>query len=405
MILLVVAVLLILVGGGIAYAGDRIGSYVGKKRLSVFKLRPRDTARFFTISAGSIIALVSFFTLYGMNKNFQIALQHGVELINRNRELTRVNEGLSAAANQAQVQLGAAEVQRQTEQTQLQTVNSQLKTARTSVATADKKLMVLQTKLLADESQVTKLQQHALVLIAANAQASYRLNQEYSQLKNRSEGTLLYRSEQEVGRCVIESGQSIYAIRAQVYAFLSRLGTEAKSGGALGVQIAPFGYKPSVVIGQSGNVNALAQVIHDSPVGKVAVIAVALGNAYAGGQVIVRLHPYVDHLVIPEGTELAKLTIPIGDSQSLPRILSDLQSLLETARSHAIRAGVIPVANPQIKQAEIGEVPFAELYQVADQIRNSNGPAVVIVTAQRDTYSSDPLALRFTVNGNDIRPV
>ncbi len=50
-----IAVILIL-GGVIATVGDRLGTRVGKARLSLFKMRPRRTATFVTIITGSIIS-------------------------------------------------------------------------------------------------------------------------------------------------------------------------------------------------------------------------------------------------------------------------------------------------------------------------------------------------------------
>ena len=51
---LILAILIL--GGMIATLGDRIGTKVGKARLSIFKLRPRDTATVVTIATGGMIS-------------------------------------------------------------------------------------------------------------------------------------------------------------------------------------------------------------------------------------------------------------------------------------------------------------------------------------------------------------
>ncbi|TYQ31072.1 DUF3084 domain-containing protein [Pseudanabaena sp. UWO310] len=51
---LILAILIL--GGLIATLGDRIGTKVGKARLSIFKLRPRDTATVVTIATGGMIS-------------------------------------------------------------------------------------------------------------------------------------------------------------------------------------------------------------------------------------------------------------------------------------------------------------------------------------------------------------
>ena len=51
--------LLVVMCGGIAYMGDLLGRRMGKKRLSLFGLRPRHTAVVFTIATGMLIAAVT----------------------------------------------------------------------------------------------------------------------------------------------------------------------------------------------------------------------------------------------------------------------------------------------------------------------------------------------------------
>src|SRR3712207_6732476 len=52
----ILIVAIVLLGGVLATLGDRIGTKVGKARLSLFKLRPRNTATLVTIITGSLIA-------------------------------------------------------------------------------------------------------------------------------------------------------------------------------------------------------------------------------------------------------------------------------------------------------------------------------------------------------------
>ena len=46
------AFVLFVMGGVTAYIGDRLGSYIGKKRRSSFGLRPRHTAMLWTVVSG-----------------------------------------------------------------------------------------------------------------------------------------------------------------------------------------------------------------------------------------------------------------------------------------------------------------------------------------------------------------
>jgi hypothetical protein len=51
-------VLIMLVAGGIAYVGDRVGHQVGRKRLTLFGLRPKYTSTIVAVCTGMLIALV-----------------------------------------------------------------------------------------------------------------------------------------------------------------------------------------------------------------------------------------------------------------------------------------------------------------------------------------------------------
>lgn len=51
-------VFVMLIAGGVAYVGDRVGHRVGRQRLSLFGLRPRYTSTIVAIATGMVIALV-----------------------------------------------------------------------------------------------------------------------------------------------------------------------------------------------------------------------------------------------------------------------------------------------------------------------------------------------------------
>ena len=51
---------LVIAGGAIAFIGDRLGTKIGKKRLSIFGLRPRHTSIVITIFTGVVITALTF---------------------------------------------------------------------------------------------------------------------------------------------------------------------------------------------------------------------------------------------------------------------------------------------------------------------------------------------------------
>ncbi len=66
--------ILLLLGGVLATIGDRLGSMVGKARLSVFNLRPKRTAVFITAVTGSLISSLSLGLLLLVSRQLRVGL-------------------------------------------------------------------------------------------------------------------------------------------------------------------------------------------------------------------------------------------------------------------------------------------------------------------------------------------
>ncbi|MGD1909208.1 MAG: DUF3084 domain-containing protein [Leptolyngbyaceae cyanobacterium] len=124
---LVLAVLLL--GGVIATLGDRIGMGVGKARLSLFKLRPRQTATLITILTGSVISASTLILLFGVSRQ----LRTGVfQLEQIQADLNQAQTDLDAAKQEKtliETELATARQQQGDAQERLQQINSSLQTA------------------------------------------------------------------------------------------------------------------------------------------------------------------------------------------------------------------------------------------------------------------------------------
>jgi uncharacterized protein (DUF3084 family) len=125
--ILILAVLML--GGVIATLGDRIGMRVGKARLSLFNLRPRQTATVVSIATGSVISASTLALLFGVSSQ----LRTGVF------ELGRIQDNLAtaeadlaeaqAAKTTVEAELEAATAERQRSLGRLQDINQSLNRA------------------------------------------------------------------------------------------------------------------------------------------------------------------------------------------------------------------------------------------------------------------------------------
>lgn len=73
---------LVVMGGAIAYIGDKLGSKVGKKRLSIFGLRPKHTSIVVTIITGILITSLTLGVMTLTSENVRLAL-FGMEKLNQ----------------------------------------------------------------------------------------------------------------------------------------------------------------------------------------------------------------------------------------------------------------------------------------------------------------------------------
>ncbi len=172
-------VLMIPVAGFIAWLGDRIGHKSGKKRHSLFGLRPRHTAMLFTIGSGVGIGVVSFLLMYAVSQTFRVVVRDGAVLYERNRELKWANENQATLLSQtrakakqsqtdAEVSRGeavqafadqkAAIAARDTAQDLYRAAQTQAQTASTRLKTADDQLAAQKQKLTNEQNKLSSVQ-------------------------------------------------------------------------------------------------------------------------------------------------------------------------------------------------------------------------------------------------------
>ena len=87
-------------GGILSTLGDRLGTKVGKARLSIFKLRPKSTAVLITVFTGSIISAISFATMIVFDRDLRVGLfqLEGIreKIIESEKELKKLEKNLYA---------------------------------------------------------------------------------------------------------------------------------------------------------------------------------------------------------------------------------------------------------------------------------------------------------------------
>ena len=116
---------LLALGGVLATLGDRLGSRVGKARLSLFNLRPRKTAVLITVLTGSLISAVSLGLMLAVSERLRVGLFEldalQARLLESRTTLRRSEQNLRLSRQeQARVEAALQRARRDREQTRRQ---------------------------------------------------------------------------------------------------------------------------------------------------------------------------------------------------------------------------------------------------------------------------------------------
>ena len=134
---------LLILGGVLSTLGDRLGSRVGKARLSLFNLRPRRTAVLITVLTGSLISALSLGLLLLVSRQLRVGL---FEL-----------DALQAKLRDSRSALDAAEADLREARSATERIEAELITTRRRAATLRQELEPLQLQKLQLEQERNRL--------------------------------------------------------------------------------------------------------------------------------------------------------------------------------------------------------------------------------------------------------
>ncbi|MGF1524486.1 MAG: DUF3084 domain-containing protein [Leptolyngbyaceae cyanobacterium] len=172
---LIFAVLIL--GGVIATLGDRIGMRVGKARLSLFRLRPRQTATVVSIMTGSVISASTLALLFGVSRQLRTGVFELEQIQSDLAEAkTELKDARTESATIEEDLIDAREQQQQAEQ-ELQDINESLNQAveeqrntQTQLGQTQEQLTQLRTQLGTVSQQAGQLRSEIQRLEAERAE-------------------------------------------------------------------------------------------------------------------------------------------------------------------------------------------------------------------------------------------
>ena len=392
---IVLILVLVITGGIIAVIGDRMGTKIGKKRLSLFGLRPRHTSTIVTIVTGVVITTLTFFILAAASENVRTAL-FGMEKLNRSMQQTEeklksASEDLTAArAEQSRADAALAELKdsvrsMEEEAERLAAGNRALAEQKDALARDNAALDGMNRSLTAENTARDAANE---TLLASNAQ----LADDKATLEKRTqelrrgielirEGDIVYRAGEVIAAGVIKGNRPENEVRVDINA-LAQLASRNVSA-HLGKDL-PDGeiwiYAPEV----DDAVGRIAKASHD-----MVVRIVAASNLVRGEAVRAALDLHPNSIVYRKGEFIIAQSYILknrGGKQASEEIVMDfLRRVNAAASAHGIL--------PDPIRGTVGVIDAQQIYDIVEKIEPLSGTIVLSAYAHDDTDALEPLRL------------
>ncbi|MBE9129418.1 MULTISPECIES: DUF3084 domain-containing protein [unclassified Coleofasciculus] len=143
--ILIVAILLL--GGVLATLGDRIGTKVGKARLSLFNLRPRKTATVVTIITGCLISASTLGILFGLSESLREGVFQLDNILKTLRHTRAEVESIDAEKAQVEGELAKTRTEQKTVEKRLDAINRDFQEAQAQLKDVSRQATVLRSEI------------------------------------------------------------------------------------------------------------------------------------------------------------------------------------------------------------------------------------------------------------------
>lgn len=413
--------ILSVMGGIIAYLGDKIGSRVGKRKIVLFGLRPKYTSIVITILTGISIAVVTLGVMFVLSQNVRIALfgMHQLQmqkaeleaqrdtlqkqaealgneladknsLIASNEELLKQQQAQLDGKNEeirlTQLDLQQAQQARDDKTRQLsiiQVAMDEAKTDKEEAEAARDAAVSDKEKAQKDLTMLEETKQQMMTIIQTLDQRIRLLNQTMTHIR---EGFVIFRAGEVLSSIVLNGGMNEAATRQEVSQAMNqtntmicrRLGIQDEN--AVLVYISPDEFE-SVIheLQQSGNKKKLLRVI-------------AAGNIMLGEPTLVHIEMYDNQLVYHRGETVYEAKLPAQESTENTELL--VLRFLHNVNKNAQMRGMLP--DPLT--GNVGAVTVTEMFDAIAKIKSYSGSNVVLrAVTMSDIYTAGPLGVDILV--------
>jgi len=392
-------VLLMVVGGVAAYWGDRVGMLVGRRRLSVFGLRPKHTSQVIAVGTGVLIVLFTLSTLLAISNSVRQALfgmdelQAKVALLSaevtafeRERaDLEERNELLRRRAEQLELETRGLEQEAAGLRRERESLVREVDELRAQVAAA-------QSEIEAARDQLDVLQANLDIFRAVGEEVfNVALDLYEADFAVRA-GTVLDRFLIDVTKSREDILNELRAALDDTEQNLIELGLgDPRTGVALRLdRVLQFEGEAIQVSEEQVLEQVLIALMGAAPLGFEAVIVQvsAVTNARPSEFVYADFTALVPNQIVFREGEVIRERL-FDPKQPKAQIFDEFMRFARVELSEVARSALFPTSG------FYGEITYAQAYDAVDQIARHDRTVLVRAVAARDIWVDDSLDLRF----------
>jgi uncharacterized protein (DUF3084 family) len=385
--------ILLLLSAVVAYIADKLGKKAGKKRLSIFGLRPKHTAIFMSVSSGILIAAITIVVMLSLSQNARVALfglQNLKEEIStlskekdnlikeKNSLLAEYNKSLSELNN---LKFDLNDVNKEKQKLVLDTMK--LKNEN-NLALSHVKEMEYQKSLLDEKIMSLNSEKEGLLNDISSSQAL--LDKLKTSIQSLRTGKLQFEAHQIIAQTIIQGGDKTVC-ESELSDFIQK--TNSFLINELGLQ----GVDNVIYIPKQDVLDSIDTMARNNM--QFAVRILSEGNVVVGEKhILATIQVFENNLVFRKGDTIVSTDIdPNLDSNLL---LAKLGLLLQETNHIAKLRGLVP--DPLT--GTVGNVSYPVLYNAIRNIKNLSyqGKVKVSILAAEDTYAIGPLHIQIMVN-------
>ena len=405
----VMLLVLAIMGGIIAYLGDKIGSRVGKKKIKLFGLRPKYSSILITIITGISISAVTLGVMSILSQNVRIALFGMYQLQLQKAELEQQRDRLLEQARNLGIEmeeknslLAENEALLRHQEDQLSEANDRIRMTQldleqtqaarddmsrqlTIVQVARDEMMARNEQLNTENDELEKMQAHMTETIGKLDERIKMLNDKMTDIR---EGQVLFRVGEVLSSTVIMSGQSDTATQEALGELLTKTNDSIRNH--LGIQ---DGSAVLLYVSKDELEETIAS-LHSMPKGSKLIRITAAGNIILGEPALVHVQIYDNNLIYHKGEVVAELTLRASDVDGSAEY--EVFRFLHEVNQQAVKQGLLP--DPLT--GNVGSLTATQIFDTMQRIKAYNSGEIILRAVTRnDIYTAGPLDIDIMVRG------